>query len=136
MASATSNSFTPGMSYSFKLLTNSVLSNTFENVKVLSLAEVSEVPTDVFALHNVFYPHMNSVADTPSAYNYIRVKHPNGDTEYVGVPWVDGDSLFVVTEVLLNVTIRGHNPNSQALLSKVLADNGFGDNVITITSSN
>lgn len=61
---------------------------------------------DIYHLHAVVYPFLDSsVPDDARAYNYLKLEAPDGSITVLGVPWIDPNSVSVLTGQRTIITV-------------------------------
>ncbi|MNJ03121.1 hypothetical protein D3C73_1633220 [compost metagenome] len=61
----------------------------------------------------------------------MKLLYGNGEVEVLGVPWIDPNSIEVITDRKLVVTIGSISESTEQLVRKALLQNGISDFQIT-----
>lgn len=118
---------------SFKLYPSSIIQDDFTNVKILNVGiyesfDGENLPQE----HQEVYPTLPSnTPDDYRAYNYLKVRMPNGKTKVIGLPWIIDSSFSTYSNMTINVEIHGKSVDDISALQQVLLGNGFTDFAIT-----
>lgn len=122
--------FNIGDTISFQVYPSVFLGTQFNDVVVQSVinAETARLlGYDYVSMHANVYPTLpeGEVPDNPTQYNYLLVKMPSGQSQLVGVPWIDESTVSSrsTTSVYLEVPGAGTS-NVQAIIT-ALSANGF-----------
>lgn len=129
------SNFTVGSTYSFRCYAPSILSSDFSNVVVTMImgyqAAIKE--DDVAAIHAQIYNQLpTGTPNQPEKYTYIQIQHPSGQTEILGIPWINALTITEVDQVTFDVTIRGLSSTDYTKISNALKQNGISDFTIKI----
>lgn len=102
---------TPGDKISFRLVESGVINASFKEVTfegTVGYASALAVSPDINNKHQNLvpffkpnYPDINGPAD----YNYFLIIHANGKLEAIGVPWIVKNSLSVVNNSAVNISV-------------------------------
>ncbi len=126
-----------GQRFSFEVYPSAILGNNFKDVVLeatLSPDGARSFGADIHALHaNVYRTLPATVPNDPLRYNYIRVKHPNGQYSIVGVPYIRPNSIEVSTNGVLDLRIENVNQSDLTRILNALAANGYTPTLAKIT---
>jgi len=92
----------------FSLHANTTIGTTFKRVKIKGIVDFDTARTliDPIALHENIIPNLpDGTLDDPRQYSYLKVELLNGDTTFVGVPWIVAASVVKVTSGKLTIVI-------------------------------
>lgn len=109
--------------------------NTYKSVKVLAILDSDSammMGLDAPSMHAKIYPTLpaGSINDYRK-YQYIRIQHPNGQTECIGVPWIVPASLIVKQSSTITVVFENVGPTDVDKIRQMSLLNGY-DPKITI----
>lgn len=93
---------------SFSLHANTTIGTTFKRVKIKGIVDFDTARTliDPIALHENIIPNLpEGTLDNPRQYSYLKLLLSNGDTTYVGVPWIVASSVVKVTSGKLTIVL-------------------------------
>lgn len=126
--------FAIGQTYSFNVYPP-LLGSDWQNVKITSVMSYEDAmkDEDMTSLHVQFYPFFGPKTNTPNdpaAYLYIKVKTQNGNTQILGVAWIDDSSVTLVTAQTITATIAQVTPQDIPKVQAILAANGY--NFVTV----
>lgn len=122
---------------SFDLYPAHFLGTSIKNAKVLGLvtaAMAMKMGFDAPAVHAAVYPTLPS--GTPNGYDkyqYVVLKLTNGDSTYIGVPWIK--EATYVEEVIRNITIVIENVTPDQQNRIVAAISAVGSSVSSLMIS-
>ncbi len=115
--------------YSFNVYPVARLGTNFANVTIVgefddTLAKAQGF--DTAAEHAAVYNTLPAgTPNDPSAYNYVKIRLPNGQTQILGIPWIIANSIEVVNLGTITVKISNVNSSDTEKVRKALAANGF-----------
>lgn len=116
---------------SFNTRAPAVLGDAFTRVTVKSLLDADDARRyiDPVALHVNVFPLVHaadpSIPDDSSKYMYLKIQYETGETTAIGVPWIDPDSLTIVTPGTGIVTLKDFAPGDIPRLRNALLANNF-----------
>ncbi len=126
-----------GQRFSFEVYPTAILGNNFKDVTLeatLNADGARAFGTDVASLHaNVYRTLPPTVPNDPLKYNYLRVKHPNGQYSIIGIPYIRPESIVVATTGRLTMTIENVNQADQTRIINALAANGYTPSQMNLT---
>lgn len=114
---------------SFEVFPFSVLGTNFKNVKILAIfdrdtAELAGM--DTRAQHALMYPFLPStVPNDPSKYNYVKIRMPSGETQILGMAWIDEASLEIVNLGKFVVELDNISSSDQSKILEALSANNL-----------
>jgi hypothetical protein len=119
----------PGQRFSFEVYPTSIIGNYFrdvylEGILTPSLAQASGL--DIEALHAKVYPTLphGSVADSAQSYDYIRIRHPNGASDIIGIPWIRPETIQLFQGGRVVLTFDNKTQSDVQRILQVLSANG------------
>ena len=126
-----------GRTVSFSMYAPSVLGEARHNVTVVAVLDLdtAKLLSDVVATHMRVASYMPSLPTSAGSYHYVKVRYSNGDTEILGVPWIDATSIEVIQDLKLNVTIRNITGSTETVVRQALLQNGIEDFTIEVVGS-
>lgn len=117
---------------SFNVYPSAILGNSFTRVKVLAHIDADTAKLfgiDPIALHAAIYPTLPTESKTTykkyTDYKYIKIQKPNGDITALGLPWINMESVVVITSTTARFTVELDNPSEIDEILALLNANGF-----------
>ncbi len=95
-------------------------------VAVLDL-DTAMLLADVRAKHAQVKSHIADLPQSAGAYSYVKLRYGNGDVEVLGVPWINHESIEVLTDRKLVITINNITDSTENLVKQALLQNGIQD---------
>ena len=118
-----------GQRFSFEVYPSAIMGNNFKDVVLegsLSPDMAKAFGIDIVSLHaNVYRTLPSTVPNDPTKYNYVRVRHPNGQYSVVGIPYIRPDSIVISTQGVLNLRFDGVTQADQTRILNALSANGY-----------
>lgn len=116
-----------GSTVRFNTLAPSVLGANRDNVAVQAVLDLDTAMmlSDVRAKHAQVRNYIQSLPQSAAGYNYVKLRYGNGETEILGVPWVDANSIEVITDRKLVITISDVSDSTEQLVRQALLQNGI-----------
>jgi hypothetical protein len=118
-----------GQRFSFEVYPSAILGNGFKDVTLegfISPSMAQAFGMDIAAMHaNVYRTLPATTPNDPLKYNWMRVKHQNGQFSTIGVPYVRPESVVVATEGVLDLRFTGVTAADQTRILNALAANGY-----------
>ena len=126
-----------GQRFSFEVYPSAIMGNNFKDVVLegsLSPDMAKAFGIDIVSLHaNVYRTLPSTVPNDPTKYNYVRVRHPNGQYSVVGIPYIRPDSIVISTQGVLNLRFDGVTQADQTRILNALSANGYAPTVNLLT---
>jgi hypothetical protein len=118
-----------GSTVRFNTLAPSILGANRNNVTVMAVLDMDTAAllSDVRSKHVQIRNYIQSLPQSAGAYNYVKLRYGNGDTEILGVPWIDSSSIEVITSRQLSVLIRDVSETTEQLVRQALLQNGISN---------
>ena len=114
---------------SFDVYPATIIGARFKDVKVLGVFDkdtAAVLGIDPDAQHINVYPTLpDGVPDDPGEYEYVKVKHPNGSTSVLGVPWIREDTIMVSQRGTLTIVIADVTPQDKDRIVTAINANGY-----------
>lgn len=94
-------SFPIGATINFEVYPNEVLGSGFKSLVIEAIVDHETTKffkLDPAALHAQVYSRLP--VGTPNdyrSYSYLKLRHPNGEVQCIGIPWIRLDTVAVVT---------------------------------------
>lgn len=115
--------------YSFEVYPTAIIGTNFKNVKVEGVINQSMAEAlgfDTKALHAAVYPSLpSSTVNDPSKYNYLKIKTPSGQTQILGLPWINMNTVQQINLGKFIIEIDNESSSSQQKILTTLAANGY-----------
>jgi len=124
-----------GNTVSFDVYPSSILGSKFSNVKVIALMDKDTASTwiDPEAMHANVYPTLPAtVVDDPSSYQFVMLKHSNGETSVIGLPWIIENSVQVIQKGTLTIRLDNITPLQSDQIVNIISANGFQIKEVTL----
>lgn len=129
----------PKNTVSFSVYPTAVLPSAYKNVLVLGIIDdttARALGLSVEEKHvNVYNSLPVGTPDDPTAYMYVRIQHPSGVTEILGLPWIRESTIISLNFNTIHATISDVGPDDYEHILAVLASAGY-DKVQLATRSN
>jgi hypothetical protein len=126
-----------GQRFSFEVYPSAILGNNFKDVTLegtLSPAMAQAFGTDIYSLHNNVYRTLpTTVPNDPLKYNYIRVRHQNGNLSVVGIPYIRPESIVISTRGVLDLRFDNVTQEDQTRILNALSANGYKPTINLLT---
>ncbi len=119
---------TIGSTVSFDVYPAAIIGSSFDDVKVLAILDMDTASfwIDPLALHINVKPSLpDGVPDDPQDYQYLKLKHPNGNVEVIGVPWIREDTISHSQAGTLVITVDDVGPEDRDTIVRALSANGY-----------
>lgn len=119
---------TIGSTVSFDVYPAAIIGSSFDDVKVLAILDMDTAGfwIDPIALHINVKPSLpDGVPDDPQDYQYLKLKHPNGNIEVIGVPWIREDTISHSQSGTLVITVDNVGPEDRDTIVRALSANGY-----------
>lgn len=123
---ASKTDFTDGAVYNF--VTTSAVLGTFKNVTAEGVVNyrVASKYIDAAALHaNVFSTLPPGTPNDFTQYQYLIIRHPNGNESAVGLPWIQDGTVELIQRTDCYIKLVDVSSEKEALIRQLIADNGF-----------
>jgi hypothetical protein len=117
-----------GSTVSFDVYPAGIIGSSFQDVKVLAILDMDTAADriDPVALHINVKPTLPpGTPDDPQDYHYLKLKHPNGAIEIIGVPWIREETIVHSQSGTLVITVDNVGPEDRETISHALAANGY-----------
>jgi hypothetical protein len=126
-----------GQRFSFEVYPSAILGNNFKDVILegtLSPAMAQAFGTDIYSLHNNVYRTLpTTTPNDPLKYNYIRVRHQNGNLSVVGIPYIRPESIVISTRGVLDLRFDNVTQEDQTRILNALSANGYKPSINLLT---
>lgn len=118
-----------GQTISFEVYPSAVIGTRFKNAIVRGIVDHSGVSEfNPAVMHANVYSTIptGNVVDDFRKYNYLRLELENGNTTFVGIPWIIANSVKIVSNQDLVITIPKHGSfEDQEFIKRMLLNNGI-----------
>lgn len=127
-----------GQRFSFQVYPEAILGYRYQDVRlegIISARTAVAYGFDIQALHANVYPSLppGQVPNDPYQYNYVRIQHPSGEFEILGVPWIRPESIEISTGGRI---VMSFDDKTQMDLDRILAalsSNGYRPDDVKVT---
>jgi hypothetical protein len=119
-----------GKTVRFNTLAPNVLGANRDNVTIVAAdldLDTAVLISDVKAKHNQVKNYLTSLPQSAGSYSYVKLRYGNGKVEVLGVPWIDINSIEVITDRKLVVTVGSVSDTTEQLVRQALLQNGITD---------
>lgn len=126
-----------GSTVRFNTLAPGVLGANRDNVTVVAVLDMdtAAVLADVRSKHAQVRNYIPNLPQSAGSYSYVKLRYGNGDTEILGVPWIDADSIEVITSRKLVLTINDVSESTEQLVRQALLQNGISNFTLEVVGS-
>lgn len=118
-----------GKTVRFKTLAPSVLGASRDNALVVTPLDLDTAVllADVKAIHSQVKNYITTLPQSAGSYNYVKLRYGDGSTEILGVPWIDVNSIEVITDRKLFITINNVSDTTEQTVRQALLQNAIQD---------
>lgn len=119
-----------GKTVRFNTLAPNVLGANRDNVTIVAAdldLDTAILISDVKAKHNQVKNYLSTLPQSAGSYSYVKLRYGNGKVEVLGVPWIDINSIEVITDRKLVVTVGSVSDSTEQLVRQALLQNGITD---------
>lgn len=122
--------FNIGDTISFQVYPSTLLGDQFKDVVVQSVVNADTARLlgfDYISMHANVFPTLpeGQVPDNPTQYNYLVVKMQSGQTQIVGLPWIDESTITSRVTSSVYLEVPGAGTTDVSNIVNALAANGF-----------
>jgi hypothetical protein len=134
---ATADQFKFGSIYTFTTYSPNVL-GTFNAVKVEGITDYQgalKENLDPAAMHANVYGSLpeHTAVDDHRSYYYLIVTMSNGQRRAIGLPWIDGTTVQLISRLNAVVSIPDVGPDDIIRIKNALISNGFNVGSVRLT---
>lgn len=123
-----------GRRMNLSLYNNSILQNTYQNVKlvdVLSFRTASK-EADVTSLHLALYPSLpTGVPRDPVSLKYLSFETPSGGIVVLAADWINPESIQLLEGSKATITLNSITPEQLQIIRNFLLAQNIGEFFIT-----
>lgn len=119
-----------GKTVRFNTLAPNVLGATRDNVTIVAAdldLDTAALLADVKAKHNQVKNFLTTLPASAGSYSYVKLRYGNGSIEILGVPWIDQNTIEVITDRKLFIEIGSVSDSTEQLAREALLQNGITD---------
>jgi len=118
-----------GSTVRFDTAAPSVLGAARQNVTVLAVLDLDTAMllADVRAKHAQVKNYLTDLPQSAGSYNYVKLRYANGSIEVLGIPWVQHDTIEVIDNRKLVITVTTVSDSTENLIKQALLQNGITD---------
>lgn len=118
-----------GSAVRFDTAAPSVLGANRANVTVVAVLDLDTAMllSDVRSKHAQVKNYLQSLPQSAGSYSYVKLRYSNGDVEVLGVPWIKNDTIEVITNRKMVITIPSITDSTENLVKQALLQNGISD---------
>lgn len=117
-----------GKTVSFNTHATSVLGTNFNRVKVLGILdhETAMLYINVPIVSVNVYPSLPAgVSKDYQNYQFLKIKHTNGDNGCIAIEWIDNSTFVVHEGVNIEFRVEDANASDADRIREILSFNGF-----------
>jgi hypothetical protein len=125
-----------GQILSFDVYPSEVLGNNFDGVTILGLLDPQSANQiiDIVGAHASVYPYLPSgTPNSPSQYNYIKIRTASGQITALGMPWVNEGTITSTTNQTITALISNVTSSDVQGVQNALIANGYTQISVTIS---
>lgn len=119
-----------GKTVRFNTLAPNVLGANRDNVTIVAAdldLDTAVLISDVKAKHSQVKNYISSLPQSAGSYSYVKLRYGNGTYEVLGVPWIDLNTIEVITDRRLVITIPKISDSTEQIVRKALLQNGISE---------
>lgn len=110
-----------------------ITSNIYRSVKVVGILDAASaiaLGLDAPAMHAKVFPTLpeGSINDYRK-YPYVRIQHPNGSYESIGIPWIVPATIVVKQSSVITAVFEGVGPGDVEKIRQMAALNGYSPTI-------
>ena len=120
---------------SFDVYPSAILGTEFKDVQVLATLDkdTAMLWIDADSMHiNVFPTLPPGVPDDPNQYQYVKLRHTNGNVSVIGIPWIRAQTVEVSTRGTLTILVENATPEDRERVVRALSANGYRAAKVTL----
>lgn len=121
--------------YSFDVYPTAIIGSNFKNVTVASTMTREEAnrEIDTVAMHIQCYPSLPAgTPNDPDAYDYVKLKLPNGSSTIIGMAWIKPETIQLVDARTVSVKISNVTAQDLVKIKAALVQNGYSSLELSI----
>ena len=121
--------FPIGASIDFDVYPSGILGTGFKSMKVEGIVDYETTrffKLDPASVHAMVYSQLP--IGTPNdfrSYSYLKLRHPNGDVQCVGIPWINHSTVVVKTTQTVTAIIRNAKASDLEQIRLLLVSGGY-----------
>jgi len=119
-----------GKTVRFNTLAPNILGANRDNVTIVAAdldLDTAVLISDVKAKHNQVRNYITTLPQSAGSYSYVKLRFGNGQVEVLGVPWIDQNTIEVITDRKLTVEVGSVSDSTEQLVREALLQNGITD---------
>ena len=119
-----------GKTVRFNTLAPNILGANRDNVTIVAAdldLDTAALLSDVKAKHNQVRNYITTLPQSAGSYSYVKLRYGNGQVEVLGVPWIDQNTIEVITDRKLTVEVGSVSDSTEQLVREALLQNGITD---------
>lgn len=116
--------------YSFDVYPTAFIGNNYKNVYVMGILtrEMAEKEIDTAAMHIQVYNTLpTGTPNSPDAYDYVKLKFPDGSTRTIGLAWIKAETVELTDARTITVKIGNAMASDVARIRNALVQNQFNN---------
>lgn len=124
--------------YNFNTRAPAILGANFKSVKVLGIIDYNLASKYINpeTQHVNIYPYLPvGTVDDPKKYTYVLIETQSGDVTVLAMPWIDQESIALVTSRDLIITVKDIGTGDDVTIRDNLLLMGFNDITIEIKNN-
>lgn len=119
-----------GKTVRFNTLAPNVLGANRDNVTIVAAdmdLDTAQLISDVKAKHSQVKNYLTTLPQSAGSYSYVKLRYGNGTVEVLGVPWIDLNTIEVITDRKLVITVSKVSDTTEQRVREALLQNGIKD---------
>lgn len=126
-----------GKTINFSTTAPAILGVEVRNAKLLGILDPGSAKAydDIVSKHIQVYPYLpEGTPDSPTSYSYVKFAMADGSEKVYGIPWIDEESIVIVENTQVVVTLKNRGQADLDLVRQALLANGFSDFTLEVKS--
>lgn len=119
-----------GKTVRFNTLAPNILGANRDNVTIVAAdldLDTAVLISDVKAKHNQVRNYITTLPQSAGSYSYVKLRYGNGKVEVLGAPWIDLNTIEVITDRKLTIEVSKVSDSTEQLVREALLQNGITD---------
>lgn len=124
--------------YNFNTRAPAILGANFKSVKILGIIDYNLASKYINpeTQHVNIYPYLpTGTVDDPKKYTYVLIETQSGASTVLAMPWIDEESIALVTSRDLLITVKDINTGDDTIIRDNLLLMGFTNITIEIRNN-
>lgn len=126
-----------GDTVSFTVYPSAILGSIYDNCLIKSILDYEDLVAlgqDPDARHAMVYGTLPTGSpNNPQAHQWLKVKLFSGEMDYIGIPWINADSIQIQDSVTITVTYTNVSSDDVDRIRIMNSANGFSNFTIAVS---